>query len=154
MTAIAMGEAVIELGDGRKLRLAYDFDGMIALEEASGMKMRALYMELQRLEQAGEDPSAKLMRAVFYGGLQQHHPEITLKEVGNIILTDMDAILKAFAAFQGAHGPADDGGSAGTVNEGPPGRRGTGGTSSKAGAAPGSRREVSAGKRSGPTRKR
>jgi len=158
MTSIAQGEAVITLSDGRKLHLAYDYDGLIALEEAAGMKMRAIYAEIQRLEQVGEDPSARLMRAIFFGGLQQHHPEITLKEVGDIIVNDMDALLKAFEAFQGSHGPAVNGGSARDASVDPmmktrAGRSGTGARSSRAGAAPGSRRKASGARPSGPIRK-
>jgi hypothetical protein len=149
------GEALLPLRDGRKLRVAYDFDGLIALEEASGMRMPEIYAELERLGAIKETPSMRLSRAILYGGLQQHHPEITLKEVGAIILDDTDALAAAFRAFEGSHGPEGEGGSAGDVNEDPPlrGARGTGRSSSKAGAGRGSRPRRSGAKPSGPTRK-
>lgn len=132
------GEAFIALSDGRRLHVAYDFDGLIALEEAAGMRMSAVYAELQRLQATKQAPSLRLTRAILYGGLQQHHPEITLKEVGDIILGDTDAINQAFVALQGAHGPAsDEGGQAGEAEPGPLlSEAGTGVISSKAGAEP------------------
>jgi hypothetical protein len=134
------GGARLELSDGRVLTLEYDFDGMIALEEASGMKMPELYKELARLERAKESPSLRIQRAIFYGGLQAHHPDITLKEVGHIILSEADALEEAFKALSGAHGPAE----AGEPGANPPKRgAGNGGSSSKAGRGQGSTPTVS-----------
>jgi hypothetical protein len=100
------GPAQLKLSDGRVLTLEYDFDGLIALEEASGMKMPEVYAEMKRLERTKEPPSMRLSRAIIYGGLQQHHPEMGLKEVGNLILHETDALQQAMMAFGGAHGPA------------------------------------------------
>jgi hypothetical protein len=147
------GDAKVELSDGRVLHFAYDFDGMIALEEASGMKMSAVQAELQRLSRTKEEPSMRLTRAIIYGGLQQYHPEMTLKDAGEIILTETAAIARAFEALSAAHGPQDEGGEAGGATADPPKApaRGTGASSSKAGAPQGSSRRASAGKRRGPT---
>jgi hypothetical protein len=103
------GPAQLTLSDGRVLTIEYDFDGLIALEEASGMKMPEVYAEMGRLERTKQPPSLRLARAIIYGGLQQHHPEIGLKEAGNLILNETDAIGRAMKAFGGAHGPAGSG---------------------------------------------
>ena len=99
------GKITVTLSDGRKLIFEYDFDGLIALEEASGMKMPEVYAELQRLERTKGQPAMRLMRAIIYGGLQTNHPELSLKDAGNLILNEADAINKAFQALKGAHGP-------------------------------------------------
>lgn len=131
------GDVVATLSDGRKLTFVYEFDGLIALEEASGMKMPEVYAELQRLDREKEQPSLRLMRAIIFGGLQEHHPEMTLKDAGLLIQHQSEAINDAFKALQGAHGPEGEGQAGDDAGEGPPKRgAGTGAGSSKAGAEP------------------
>jgi hypothetical protein len=127
------GPAQLKLSDGRVLTLEYDFDGLIALEEAAGMKMPDVYAEMKALERSKAAPSMRLSRAIIYGALQQHHPEITLKEAGDLILRETDAIQAAMKAFGGAHGPADgddgEGSSASDDADPPPSEAGAGGAS-------------------------
>lgn len=145
------GSATLALSDGRVLTLEYDFDGLVALEEASGMKMPQVYAEFARLTKTKEQPSLRFQRAIFFGGLQAHHPEITLKEVGVLLLTEGAALEQAFAALNGAHGPKGEDGEA---DEDPSSRGvGNGADSSKAGARRASSRKASAAKPRGPMRK-
>lgn len=142
------GSTRLDLSDGRVLTLEYDFDGLIALEEAAGMKMPEVYAEFKRLEQTKDQPSLRLQRAIFFGGLQAHHPEITLKEVGMLLLTEGEALEKAVLALNGAHGPKGEDGD--EADAGPPKRgAGTGAPSSKAGARLGSSRAPSGAKHPG-----
>lgn len=113
------GGVTLKLSDGRTLTLEYDFDGLIALEEAAGMRMPEVYAELQRLEKTKGSPSLRLSRAIIFGGLQQHHPEMTLKEAGDLILKEAGAIDTAMKAMAGAHGPADGEGPPADGDQGP-----------------------------------
>jgi hypothetical protein len=144
------GGAKLPLSDGRVLTLEYDFDGLIALEEASGMKMPEFYKEMRRLEREKENPSLRLQRAIFYGGLQAHHPEITLQEVGKLLLTEGAALEAAHKALNGAHGPKEEAGEESEPDPTPQGA-GIGDGSSKAGPQPASTEALSASKPRTPT---
>jgi hypothetical protein len=145
------GQARLPLSDGRELKLEYDFDGLIALEEAAGMKMPQVYEALKAAEKSKDGLSLRIQRAIIYGGLQMHHPEMTLKEAGNIILSEAGAFATAMSAISGAHGPAE-GGQAGEAEADPPQKgSGIGANSSKHGAAQASTRKASGSKRLGAT---
>lgn len=125
------GEAKVKLSDGRVLTLAFDFDALIAVEEASGMRLPAI------LEELGGEPSLKVQRALVYGALRRDHPEIDLQQAGKLFLTEGEALSKAIDdSLAGSLGPADEEAEEHDPSAGPPKRgAGTGASSSRRGAA-------------------
>ena len=68
-----MSELTREIG-GRQLRLRYTFNSVCAMEEKAGMP-------LDRLMTRTYSP----VRLIFWGGLIELQPEITLREAGDMI---------------------------------------------------------------------
>ncbi len=120
------GETSVTLGDGRTLTLRRDFNALAEAEEELGIRMDEI---ARRLEQGG--PVMKITRALFWGALRAHHPEITVVEAGEMLESDgerigeaMEKAVSASAALEKAEaGPANP----------PKPRRGTGRTSSRRG---------------------
>jgi hypothetical protein len=71
------GEAELKVGD-QSYRLALDINGFIEAEEASGLDTQALL--------AGVDASSfKAFRAILFGALRRHHPDVHLIQAGEIM---------------------------------------------------------------------
>lgn len=111
------GEASVTLADGRTLRLRRDFNALAEAEAAVGVRMD----EITRIIQSG-GPVMKFTRALFWGALQAHHPEIALVEAGEILMSDGEAISTAMAGAAAGGEARPEGG------KNPPAkrRRGTG----------------------------
>lgn len=121
------GEAGLALHDGRQLTLRYDFDAFCEIEDIAGMTMGDV------MEKLGTNPPLKVARAVLAGGLKHHHPELTLSDVGEIIVENADVIAGAMQkAMTSATGRPGAAAAAGPPKA--PRRRGTGTRSSKSGA--------------------
>ena len=73
------GEASFEAG-GRTYHLKYDWNAAAEFEEAAGRPLSDALLDVAR-----EKLSAKSLRAMLWAGLQEHHPEVTLKEAGRLI---------------------------------------------------------------------
>lgn len=73
------GEASFE-ADGRTYRLHYTWNVAAEFEEVAGRPLSDALLDVAR-----EKLSAKSLRAMLWAGLQEHHPEVTLKEAGRLI---------------------------------------------------------------------
>ena len=116
------GEAQLTLEDGRELMLALDFDGLIEAEQAYGKPLVQLLAEAQ----AG---FMGALRALLWGALRRHHPDLRLADVTALL---MDQQARAIAAITAA------------IDAAMPARQPSG-----EGDNPGNRRARRAGKRSG-----
>jgi hypothetical protein len=73
------GEAQFEV-EGRAYRLKFDWNAAAAFEDAAGRPLSDALLDIAR-----EKLSAKSLRAMLWSGLQEQHPEVTLKEAGHLI---------------------------------------------------------------------
>jgi hypothetical protein len=74
------GEAEFTV-DGRAYKVRYSWNSAADFEDA--LQGRALSDAL--LDVAKQRLSAKSLRAMLWAGLQENHPEVTLKEAGDLI---------------------------------------------------------------------
>ena len=75
------GEVELKAGDKRYI-LRFSIDAICALEEATGKSFPVLAVEMS-------DPAkftVSLVRQILFAGLTTEHPDITLREAGEIIL--------------------------------------------------------------------
>ena len=96
-----LGEAALNLKDGRTLTLVLDFEALVAAETAYG---KPLAMTLA-------DANAGFVgatRSLLFGTLQAKHPEMTLREATGIFMSDGDAVSAALEAASVAAYPAED----------------------------------------------
>lgn len=108
------GETPLYLSDGRQLTLVLDFAARVAMEETLDMS----FMQVAERASSGWQSA---IRALFWGSLQRHHPEISLAEAGEILDTDLNTVMAAITeAGQRAAQPED----AGNGIKGPPRPRG------------------------------
>lgn len=106
-----MGEDQVELLDGRTLVLAYDFDALMAAEEISGLRLPDIFREMTQAEINETVPSLRVQRALLYGALRKHHPEIGAEECGHILLLNQAAFAEASdRALKKSMGPIEEGG--------------------------------------------
>jgi hypothetical protein len=78
--------------DGASYSLHFTANGMCELEAAAGCSAMAF---LKRLEaSAGDDLSFGDVRLLFWAGLQEHHPDMTVRDAG-ALMTDMGGIATA-----------------------------------------------------------
>ncbi|WP_136441634.1 GTA-gp10 family protein [Pacificoceanicola onchidii] len=69
--------------DGETYSLQYTANGMCELEDAVGCTAMAF---LNKLESAGEaNLSFKDIRLLFWAGLQEHHPNMSVREAGALM---------------------------------------------------------------------
>jgi len=122
----AKGEASLRLSDGRELTLHYDFDSLCAVEEAAD---KAIGKVLQEISEGA--PRLTTARALIYGGLRFHHPDLSLATAGELILSDGPQLTEAMnKALMSAFPQASEG----KQGTNPPSRRrGTGSRSSRSG---------------------
>lgn len=84
------GEARVALDDGRELTLRFDFAALIEAEEAADSGTEAMMTEM-----AKGGARLKTARAMLYGALRHHHPDFTLEDAGELLLTDSEAVSGA-----------------------------------------------------------
>jgi len=91
MTNKVRGKIDFEV-DGTSYSLHFTANGMCELEEAAGCNAMAF---LKRLEaSAAENLSFGDVRLLFWAGLQEHHPEMSVRDAG-ALMTAMGGIAKA-----------------------------------------------------------
>lgn len=100
------GEVSFDCGD-KPYIMRFSANALCELEDALGMGVNAVATQMS-------DPSTMrltMVRTVFWAGLRDHHPDVTLHQAGEII-TDlsltkaMELVSKAFElAFQGNDNP-------------------------------------------------
>lgn len=120
------GEASVTLSDGRTLTLRRDFNALAEAEEAVGVRMDVITKALQ----AG-GPVLKFTRALLWGALRAHHPDVTLEDAGELLMAEPEAINAAMERAT-SNGEARQ---VGPANPPKRPRRGTGTPSSKPGAS-------------------
>lgn len=83
------GEATASV-DGKQYTLRFDFNAMVAFEDATGAGAMAIFEGFEK----GENVSAKHLRAIVWAMLQRHHPETTLELAGDLLSEDVDVIRR------------------------------------------------------------
>lgn len=83
------GEADFKV-DGQTLTLRYDFNAMIEVEEAAGSPLSEVMREM-----ASGKPRLATARAMLFGMLRHHHPDLELEDAGNLLLAGGGAAAKA-----------------------------------------------------------
>ncbi len=73
------GEASFEV-EGRAFRVRFSWNAAAEYEDAAGRHLSDALFDIAR-----EKLSARSLRAMLWAGLQEHHPEVTLKEAGGLI---------------------------------------------------------------------
>jgi len=104
------GEVELKVGDA-VYTLRFSIDAVCSMEESLGKGFPAIVAELADETRM----SISTIRHVLHAGLRESHPDITLKEAGELILSAggaatvlgkvSDAIAKAFPAPEGKPGP-------------------------------------------------
>lgn len=123
------GEAPLKLSDGREYVLTLDFEALVEAEQAYGKPLPKLMA----------DASVGFMgavRALLFGALRAHHPDITAVETAEIIMSDFDAVGEALQAATQNGFPKAEGKKSGNA-------RPAGKTSGRNGAKPASTRKPS-----------
>lgn len=125
------GEAAAKLSDGRTLTLRYDFNALCEIEDADGRSFTEINSELQ-----SGNIRIKTTRAVLFGGLRAHHPDLTTAEAGDLMLTEQKPLLEAMQiAMQRMQATANP--RKGVAPKAPAPPRTTSKRSSRSGAKPG-----------------
>lgn len=96
------GEAEARLGDGRTLKFKVNFATLARASAQAAMPAG----ELMKAVATAQDPRQMLaLLAVTQQGLRLHHPDIDEDALGDLMLSDGEAIGQAvMAAFEGAFG--------------------------------------------------
>lgn len=129
MANAVFGEARCELSDGRDLTLRYDFNALCEMEEAAGCS----FNQLNQAMLAGR-AGLKDIRAALYGGLRHHHPDMTIADAGDLLLTDQDSVGEAMKEGMESMARAREEANPRKGTGGTPPSRGTGTRSTKRGA--------------------
>lgn len=116
------GEAEARLADGRTLKLAFNVNAWVAIEEQLGMPMPEILEKI-----ASNKASLAIQRAIMWGGLRKHHPELSLEDAGDVMVEAAEAMRSGLEG-----GAARDEEGAGETPEDPPSRRPRRGAGTKA----------------------
>lgn len=100
--------------EGRTYGLTLDFNAMADFEAKTGKDSLAV---IQRYEETGQISMVD-MRALFWAGLSQDHPELTLKDAGRIMSANTTALQKLLEAMQPEEEPGPPAAPAGPVLRG------------------------------------
>lgn len=95
------GEVALE-HDGVTYSMVLDFNALAEFEGETGKRAMEVLADPDRM-------SATEMRALFWAGLKQRHPEITLGDAGRILSANIDklgtAMMQAFPEAQPGNAP-------------------------------------------------
>ena len=95
--------------DGVTYTMIFDFNAMADLEDFLGDGANAIEL-LQRQSVTGVPLSAREMRAIFYAGLLQRHPDMTPHLAGKILTSNAQRFSETLeAAFPEASGEVGNG---------------------------------------------
>lgn len=94
------GEVELQAGE-KTFTLRYSIDAICSMEAALGKGFPAIAAEMSDINKM----SVSVVRQVLHSGLQECHPELTLKEAGELILSAGGA-LKVMAKVTEALGAA------------------------------------------------
>lgn len=99
------GEVELKAGD-RTYVLRYSIDAICTIEEKLGKNFLRVVAEMQNPATV----SVTMMREVLHAGLAEHHPELTLKEAGELLVAAggvVGAMKKVNDAFGAAFPDAE-----------------------------------------------
>jgi len=99
------GEVELKAGD-KVYVLRYSIDAICAIEEKLGKNFLRVVAEMQN----PATMTVTMMREVLHAGLAEHHPEVTLKEAGELLVAAggvVGAMKKVNAAFGAAFPEAE-----------------------------------------------
>lgn len=82
------GQGELTLSDGRKLKLQFDMNAII--DAGSLLKVNML----EKLSDADFMRDLETQRALIWAALQEHHPEIGLREAGRIMVEAAEEFAK------------------------------------------------------------
>lgn len=102
MTNPVKGEVTLELDDGQTFTLVGSFQSRVVAEEAYGKP----YPQVVRDAQA---EFSGAIRALLYGMLNKHQPDMSLEDVGDLIDAHGEELIAAAAKAMGNAAPDDDG---------------------------------------------
>lgn len=91
MTNPFKGEVALKLEDGREYTLVFGFEAMVEVEVLTGKPAPQVMAEFGQ-------GFLGAIRALLFGALRQRHPDITAVEVGDMIVSDSEAIGQALNA--------------------------------------------------------
>lgn len=113
------GEVAFD-ADGKQYTLRYSIDAICCLETETGKGIVALLSEFQDSDKI----TLTLARQMMWAGLREHHPEVTVKEAGELIVAAgglmkfIEVLNNSFAASfgleEGKKNPRKAGGQNGT----------------------------------------
>lgn len=86
------GEATAQV-DGKTFTLRLDFNAMCAFEEATGRDAMEVLEGLERGKYRATD-----LRALVWSMLHRHHPEATVADAGDILSSDLQALMRVIEA--------------------------------------------------------
>lgn len=120
------GEASLKLSDGREYVLVLDFEALVEVETLTGKPAPQVMSEFSQ-------GFVGAVRALLFGALRRRHPDITAVEVGEMIVSDTDAVTLAMVTAVGSSMPKPaEGKESGKARSGP----GTTKSSGRNGAKP------------------
>ncbi len=99
------GEVDAKLADGRTIKLLFDANAWIEAEELLGKPVQDILDEI-----SSGRASLKTQRAIIFGALREHHPEMTERDAGKVLIEAAEAMAKG---IEGAMPPAEAGAGAG-----------------------------------------
>lgn len=84
------GEARLTTEDGRELTVRFDFNALCEAEEVADESTE----DMMKVMASGA-PRLKIARAMLFGALRYHHPEISVEEAGELFMTDSEKVSEA-----------------------------------------------------------
>jgi hypothetical protein len=99
------GETSIAIGD-KTYTLRLGFDCLATIEEKTGAPIEQTFRDLSD----NAKPRLRLMRLVFWAALLEHHPDLTEKQAGDLIIeAGLGNVMTAFGQVSAASFPSADG---------------------------------------------
>jgi hypothetical protein len=142
------GETLLNLGGGREFTLVLDHEAIILAADAYGKGFAEMLADSMPPEDADGNivghPKYGAIRALLFGALNYHHPDITLRDASALLLDNMEAVTAALAEAGERGLPKVEDNPEGKQGSRPP-RRGK--NSGRSGAKSGSTRKPSGGQR-------
>lgn len=79
-----MGARTFQAGD-ETYTLQFSVNGLCALEDATGMGIMEFIERFQPDHSGQSQVTMQAARTLFWAGLQQHHPDLSLQQVGDLM---------------------------------------------------------------------
>jgi hypothetical protein len=79
-----IGEVSFKLG-GKDYTMCFDNDALVQLEDQLDIGIVAITTEMQKWGKEPERVRLKWIRAMLWSGLRKHHPNMTIKQAGELI---------------------------------------------------------------------